>query len=285
MKKYFVMLILVLLLLCLAACGAATTENNQEQGEEPGQTEEQTASKGTLRWGTNANYHAYADAMAPELEALGYDVEVVAFDDAMTVDIATFEGSIDFNLYQHKPYLDNFNAANDGDLVMVEPLLFAGVMGLASYKYTDAADIPDGALIAIAQDASNKDRGLRLLRDNGLLTLIEADDNYSYTLLDITENPHNYEFVEVELSSMIKSLEDVDAACFSVSYLYTSGVGTDCVLLYSKDDYRFPLGVVVKEENVDAPWLEDVMAVCTSDKSIEVVRELWGDAYNILFEE
>lgn len=284
MKKLLLVVLMGMMLAFAAACGSEGVQDEQtEQEGTEESTEGEVESKGTLRWGTNANWQPYAEAMAPELEALGYDVEVVVIDDTVSVDVSTMEGSTDFNIYQHKPYMDNFNAANDGDLVMIEPYLFTCVMGMTSSKYDAIEDIPDGALIGIAQDASNKDRGLRLLRDNGLLTLTEQDDNYSYTLLDIVENPHNFEFIEIELASMIKSLEDVDAACFQAIYLVNAGLGLDDVIAWSKDDYRYPCGIAVKEENADAAWMEDLISVCTSDKSREVGFDLWDKSMDPQF--
>ncbi len=273
MKKLISILLATLMLGSLVAC------NKDEASNAAATNTQSTAGEATpvkLRWGTNANWLGYAEAMEPKLEAMGYDVEIVIFDDTMAVDTSTFEGSTDFNIYQHKPYMDSYNANKGADLAMVEPYLFTCVMGLASYKHDNIADIPDNGKIGIAQDASNKDRGLRLLRDNGLITLTEQDDNYSYTLLDITENPHNFEFVEVELASMIKMLEEVDAACFQAIYLVNAGIGLDDVIAYSKDDYRYPCGICVKEENLDAPWLKDVITICTSEDSRKVGFDLWN---------
>ncbi len=215
MKKWLVVLLLGLMLVFAAACG---NEEVQSEGENTGETTEQNsdaeAEKGTLRWATNANWAAFCETVLPDLEALGYDVELIVLDDTASVNVSTYEGSTDFNLFQHKPYMDNYNAANNADLVMVEPYILTCRMGLAS---------------------------------------------------------------------MVKSLEDVDAALFQAGYLVSAGLGLDNVLAWSKDDDRFPIGVVVRAEDVDEPWVADVISALTSERSAEVADELWEGARVPLF--
>lgn len=66
-------------------------------------------------------------AMEDSLEKEGYKLEVVAFDDIKQPNVALDEGSLDGNLYQHKPFLDSFNNDNGTKLKFVEPL-FGGLL-------------------------------------------------------------------------------------------------------------------------------------------------------------
>jgi len=278
-KKSLVVLILVLsLVACFAAgCGSSTTGSGNG-GEAEGSLE-----KTTLNFGVNANYIKVVEACIPLLEQKGYTIVLKTFDDPISIDIATAEGSVDVNFYQHLPYMKNFNNANKANLVMLEPYLVACRMGLASDKYHSLDQIPDGATIAIAQDASNKDRGLRLLNDNGLLVLNQHDDSYLYTTLDIKENPKNLKFVEVDLYSMLKSMEDVDAAAFQCIYLITAGKILDNILCFSKDDHRYPCGLVVDAKYKDTKWAKDLIEVFTSDVARDAYAETWQESMKVLF--
>ena len=51
------------------------------------------------------------------LEKKGYEVEVKVFDDYVLPNKALEEGSIDANLYQHEPYLDNYNKSNGKNML------------------------------------------------------------------------------------------------------------------------------------------------------------------------
>ena len=54
------------------------------------------------------------------LEKKGYEVEVKVFDDYVLPNKALEEGSIDANLYQHEPYLDNYNKSNGTEIQKLE---------------------------------------------------------------------------------------------------------------------------------------------------------------------
>ena len=47
-------------------------------------------------------------SIKPILEKQGYKVKLVEFTDYVRPNLALAEGSIDVNIFQHKPYLDNF---------------------------------------------------------------------------------------------------------------------------------------------------------------------------------
>ncbi len=288
MKKLLIFLVLSLVICLAGGCGSSSTNGNTDGNDPQNSTETGTGTdnsleKITLKFGTNANYIKIVEACTPLLEEKGYTVEIKTFDDPVSIDTATAEGSVDVNFYQHLPYMENFNASHDANLVMLEPYIVACRMGLASDKYDSLDKIPDGATIAIAQDASNKDRGLRLLNDNGLLTLSEQDDSYSYTTLDVVDNPKNLQFVEVDLYSMLKTMEDVDAAAFQCLYLITAGQTLDNILCFSKDDERYPCGIVVDEKYKDTQWAKDLMEVFTSDVAKEAYATYWQESMKVLF--
>lgn len=109
-------------------------------------------------------------AMEDSLEKEGYKLEVVAFDDIKQPNVALDEGSLDGNLYQHKPFLDSFNNDNGTKLKFVEPL-FGGFTALYSEKWNSVEEIPENAKIGIFQDASNQHRALALGEEAGLFTL------------------------------------------------------------------------------------------------------------------
>lgn len=244
-----------------------------------------TQEKKTIKFGTNANNINIVEGIVPEIEKMGYTVNVKMFDDPVSVDTATMEGVVDINFYQHKPYMDNFNKANNAKLIMLEPYIGLSLMGMASNRYTSLDEIPDGAKISMAQDASNKDRALRLLNDNGLLTLSSQNDNYSYTPIDIIDNPKKIQLVEMDLPSLLASLDDLDCAIFNLGYLITAGRTLDNVICYSKDQMRFPLGVVVDEKYKDQKWAADVMKAFTSDTAYAVLQENWKDSCIITFRQ
>ena len=119
-----------------------------------------------------------------DVEAKGYKLEIVEFNDYVKPNTAVNEGELDANFFQHIPYLEETNAKSGTDLtwtvkVHIEPL------GLYSKKITKLDEITDGAIIAIPNDPTNGSRALKLLADNGL---IKVADKELVTVQDITEN-------------------------------------------------------------------------------------------------
>ena len=48
------------------------------------------------------------DQIQPALEKKGYTVKLVEFTDYVRPNLALAEGELDINIFQHKPYLDDF---------------------------------------------------------------------------------------------------------------------------------------------------------------------------------
>ena len=57
--------------------------------------------------------------IAPALKNEGIDLQVVEFTDYVLPNLATEEKKLDANFFQHKPYLDSFNANRHTNLVAV----------------------------------------------------------------------------------------------------------------------------------------------------------------------
>jgi len=239
--------------------------------------------KTALTFATNFLFKPIVDAMIPLMEAKGYRIELRTFDDPISIDVATEEGSIDANFYQHLPYLDSFNRSRQGHLVMVEPHVVSIPIGLFSKKYPSVDRLPEGATIALAMDLTNKDRGLRMMRDNGLLTLAPTPAAGAYTPFDILDNPKKFRFIEVDLYQLLRSLEDVDAGVMPTTVLVVAGKDPKSALCYSMDDNQFRCGVVVREENRDSQWVKDILETITSDKCRKVIDEHYKGAFNIVF--
>lgn len=73
--------------------------------------------------------------------------------------------------------------------------------------------MPDGASIAVADDASNLSINLEDLQSIGWLKLKEIPEDSLYTTFDIIENPKNLQLVEMDMFSRFSAMDgDVDLA-------------------------------------------------------------------------
>ncbi|MDD4084782.1 MAG: MetQ/NlpA family ABC transporter substrate-binding protein, partial [Acidaminococcaceae bacterium] len=89
----------------------------------------------------------------------GLAVDVVEFNDYIQPNVALFQGELDLNSMQHKPYLDNTVKDRKYDLVEVAKSVNFP-MAAYSNKIKKGQPIPDGSTIGIPNDPTNGGRAL-----------------------------------------------------------------------------------------------------------------------------
>lgn len=156
------------------------------------------------------------------VEAQGYTLEIIEYNDYVIPNTAVEQGELDANFFQHKPYLDDFNANNGTNIVSVAAIHFEP-LGIYSSSVEEVSEIGEGALIGVPNDATNEARALLLLEANGLITLKEGA-GVSATINDIESNPLNLEIKEIEAAQLPLSLLDLDAAVINGNYAISGGL-------------------------------------------------------------
>jgi D-methionine transport system substrate-binding protein len=159
----------------------------------------------------------------------GLPVKIIVFSDWVTPNLATEDGDVDANFYQHKPFLAVANQSRHFGLVAVAPGLIMP-MGLFSHKVKNFAQIPDGAEVAVANDPINRGRGLELYQEAGLITLKPGVGDFA-TVGDIISNPRHLHFVELEAPQLVRALDDVEVAQVSFTFLLASGGDPNAALI------------------------------------------------------
>ena len=139
----------------------------------------------------------------------GYKIELVEVSDYVLSNTILQAGDVDANFSQHVPYMESFNAGNDGTLVGVQPV-YDFIIAFYSKTLDDIADLPNGATVAIPDDPSNTGRALKLLADEGIVTLDPTIDPYTATPDDITGNPKSLEFLQVAIPQLNAAYDEAD---------------------------------------------------------------------------
>lgn len=195
----------------------------------------------------------------------GYTLTEVDFSDLLQNDLALNDGEIDFNVEQHTAYAENFNEAQKGNLVPISPIPTVPA-AIFSATETSLDAIHDGAKVAVPDDAANTARAYVLLQKAGWITLNPDVDLSTVTQADITENPYNIEFTEMNSTNIPAVLDDFDYAVITGSIVYNAGIDPSTALLQEDILPHLILQVVVKEENKDAQWAKDIVAAYHSDE-------------------
>ncbi|MFD7611110.1 MetQ/NlpA family ABC transporter substrate-binding protein [Streptomyces sp. NPDC059828] len=233
------------LTLGLTACGTAS-----DPGTKSGSGDKAAAANEPLVVAASPTPHAdILEYVRKNLAAkAGLTLEVREFTDYVLPNNATQQGQVDANFFQHKPYLDDFNKKNKTTIVPVvdvhlEPL------GLYSGKAKSLKDIKAGQTVAVPNDTTNEGRALKLLADNGLITL-EAGAGADAKLSDITDKK-GLEFKELEAATLPRALNDVDAAVINGNYAIEADLAPakDALALEKAEGNPYANFLAVKEGN------------------------------------
>lgn len=250
--------------LALAACG---------QG-----AEKASDGSGPLTVGATAVPHAeILEFLKPTLAAQGFPIEIRVFNDYVQPNTQLVEGGIDANYFQTKPYLDEFNAARGASLVTV-----AGIhvepLGAYSRRVQTLAELPNGADVAIPNDASSIGRSLILLQTAGLIRLRDAT-NPLQTLRDITENPKNLRFRELESATLPRVLDQVDMAVINTNYALDAGLKprTDALTLEGGDS-PYVNYLVARADNQNDPRVQALAAALRSQAVKDFIAQKYEGA-------
>ena len=235
MKKLFAICLAVVLVL-LALTGCATTNADDK----------------VIRVGASPTPHALIlKAIKPYVEAKGYTLEIIEFDDYVLPNTSLEQGELDANYFAHLPYIENFNKNNGTHIKSVLAVHFEP-LGIYPGKSASLDDL-EGKTFAIPNDTTNEARALQLLAATGIIEL-DASKGLEATPRDITSNPHNIKFTELEASFIPRVLPDVDFGIINGNYALSAGIGgtvllTELVESEAADIYANVLAVREGSEN------------------------------------
>lgn len=133
-------------------------------------------------------------------------------------------------------------------------------------------------IIAVPNDTTNEARALMLLESKGIIKLKDGA-GITATVLDITENPNNIEFKEVEAAQIPNVLPDVDFAIINSNFAVAAGLSPlkDAVCL--EDSYSAYGNILaVKKGREKAPEILALKAALESEEVAKFISENWkGD--------
>ncbi len=284
MKKFLAILLALVLVLSFAACSNETSNSGDSsdgssEGEVSKEDNEVSTEDKVITVGASPAPHAEILEVAKEVLAeQGYTLEIVEFTDYVLPNEALNSGDLDANYFQHKPYLDNYNANNGTDLVSAGAIHYEP-LGVYPGRTATVEDLADGAEIAVPNDGSNEARALYLLQELGLIT-VDDSKGYDITAIDIVDNPKNLKIIETAAEQIPNILPDVDLAVINGNYAIGAGIDSTVLATEDKDSeaaqtYANIVAVKAGHEN-DEKIVALVNALCS-----EEVRTFIEETYGI----
>ncbi len=154
-------------------------------------------------------------AVAP-LKEKGYELVIKEYTDYVQPNLAVESGDLDANYFQHLPYLESFNEEKKTSIVSVAAIHYEP-FGIYSKSIQKLDDLKDGDTVAVPNDTTNEARALQLLAAQKIITLKDGA-GLKATIQDITSNPKNLKFSEIEAAQLPKSISDVTIAVINGNY-------------------------------------------------------------------
>lgn len=225
----------------------------------------------------SAPYQDPTEIVKEQLEEQGWTLETTYVTDIVLPNEAVNNGEYDVNFFQHQAYLRQFNQDNGTEVESLFSVYYTH-SGIFSLEYDSLDELPDGAQVAIPVDTSNNGRALKLLAEGGVIEVDETKEVTQLSQRDITANPKNIEFIEIDQQSLGQSLPDVDAGFGFIRSIADAGYDIDDTVLLLEEDpeVKVPFTVVVAAQ----PEFRDTEAAQVLQEAYQSEEvQQWYDEY------
>ncbi|MDM5210937.1 MetQ/NlpA family ABC transporter substrate-binding protein [Peribacillus sp. NJ4] len=263
MKKILLTIMVLALAIVAAACG-------NEEGASGGSDDVKTVKVGVSS-GDTRTWEYIVDLAKDK----GLNIELVTFNDYIQPNLALSEGEIDANSFQTVAYFDEFVQDQKLKLEAIGSTVIAP-MGLYSKKHKDLKDLPDGATIAVPNEATNFGRALLLLQEAGLITLKE-EFNGSGSLEIIKENPKKLKIKPVAAGNTPRLLDDADASAINNNFAVEADLTLKDALFHESKTAKPYINIIaVQKGNADRPELQKLVELYQSKEVEEFIEKTFN---------
>jgi D-methionine transport system substrate-binding protein len=255
MKKYINKLTLIFFVTMTVAVGLVGCGNKSN-------TTQSDSNQKVVKIGITTPDDVIWDAVKKKAAEDNIKVETIPFSN-VNLNETLASGDVDLNAMQHYAYFNKNKADLGLDLTALGDMYILR-LDIYSKKYKSLEQLPQGAKIAVPNDAVNIARSLKVFQEAGLITLKDGVGD-TPEFADIKTNKKDIKLVEIEHSQIVRSLDDVDAGIVFVKD------AVDARLDPSKDP------IYVNKLNPKDPNVKqyvNLIAVRTKDKDNETYKKV-----------
>ena len=215
------------------------------------------------------------------LEKYNYKLDVTEFEDYVQPNLVVESGEFDANYVEHVPYLNSFNEEQGTHLVNAGGIHYEP-FGIYPGTKKSLDEIAKGDAIAVPNDTTNEARALLLLQDNGLIKLKDGA-GLTATINDITENPYEIDFVELEAAQVARVVNEVAYVVLNGNYALEAGysVGRDSIAYEASDSVAAQTYVniiAVYEGHENDAKIQALVKVLRSDDIKKFIEDTYDGA-------
>lgn len=220
------------------------------------------------------------------LEKENIKCELVEFSAYALPNEALNSGEVDLNAFQHKAYL-NGEVEKNGYEVTTLCNTYIAPLSIYSDKITDLNELKDGDKVAVPSDPTNEGRCFKILESAGVL---EVDPAAGYTpeRKDITSNPLNLEFVEMEAAYTASAIPDVAIAFVNGQHAEDNGLNVaDAVYTETVEagsDNPYINIIACRTADLENETYQKVAAAYQTAEVAQAIDDLFGGRFIPAFE-
>lgn len=207
------------------------------------------------------------------------NIEVKEINGGVVMNNATKEGEVDVNAFQSWGYLVSYNKDSNANLVAVSTT-YLEPMGIYSQKIKNINDVPDGALVAVADNPANTARGLKVLQASGLIKLKDGFNEGTGSVSDIAENPKNLKFKLIDDTTGPRVIQDVDLVLISNTVAMEGGLNVLKDSLFHEEvsvDTKSSINVLVTtSDKKDDPGIVKLGELYHNDDTQKYIEQEFG---------
>ncbi|CAD7040288.1 metal ABC transporter substrate-binding protein [Pseudorhizobium endolithicum] len=237
-----------------------------------------TALAEDIKVGVSVGEHAEIMEKVKEVAAeKGLNIDIVEFSDYVVPNQALNDGDLNANSFQHQPYLDN-QIADRGFKIESVAKTITTPMGVYSKKVKNLDELEDGATVGIPNDPTNGGRALLVLQAHGLIK-VNPEAGLKATPADVTENPKNIQFAELDAAQLPRSLDDTAASVINTNYALDAGLNpnTESIAIEGKES-PYANVIAVRTEDKNAPWVQTLVDAYHDESIKSFINERYQGA-------
>ena len=222
------------------------------------------------------------DPVIESMKQEGITVELISFSDYTTPNKALDGGEVDLNAFQHYAYF-NSEVENNGYQLISLGDTYISAMNIYSNAVSNVSEIKEGDKIAVPNDITNEGRALKVLEAAGLIEIDKAAGD-SPEVTDITGNPLNIEFVEVDAANVYALLPDVTAAVINCDYALDNGLNPNEDAIF-QDDVSYYEGnnfvnlIAARSEDKENEIYQKIVKAYQTEAVEEIFNGVFKGAY------
>lgn len=231
----------------------------------------------SIRIGIMSGWSEEVMALAKQMakEKYNLNLEIVTFTDYVQPNAALNNYSIDANIFQHAPYLNEQIRVHHYKLFAVAKT-FVYPMGFFSTKIKHISQLKKGAVIAIQNDPSNGTRALLLMQKAGLIKL-KSTSSGIVSLADIQNNPLHLQFKLLDPAQLPRALQDADLVAINNDFLAPTGLTLKNAILKEGEDSPYANLIVVRQEDKDKSEWKKLINIMHSKPILEKTETIFPD--------